>query len=144
MKKYFLFIGLLLMAVVSGCCHGGAGKAGYRKVEIARLAAEPARMLGHRLEVSGQLQNLGTNYFADLNLVLMDKEGRSIAVSAWLPLSVPPPRPGSDPRNRPALISDLLGKEVRLQGVWEKQTTEGGEKYTFRVEKHEIIIEGGR
>jgi len=143
MKRHPLFIWFFILTLAGGCCHGGA-RAGYHKVGIDKLTAEPFGMMGRRIEVRGVLQNLGTNYFTDLKLVLMNKEGQSIPVSAWLPLSVPPPRPGSDPKNRPALISDPLGREVKLFGVWEKQEAGDGGKYFLRVEKHEIIMEGER
>ncbi|HBE73806.1 MAG TPA: hypothetical protein DDW31_06965 [candidate division Zixibacteria bacterium] len=124
---------------LGGCCHGDKKEEGYKKIEISKLAAAPQKMEGRRLSVSGRLENAGGNYFTDLRPALRDGKGGEIAVNAWLPLGVPPPRPGDTGRDRPRLMSDLLGKKVRLSGVWEK--TESG--HALRVES-DIIIEEER
>jgi hypothetical protein len=94
-------------------------------------------MEGRRIAVEGILENAGANYFTDLRPVLRDGRGGEIPVNAWLPLSVPPPRTGDSGRNRPRLMSDLLGRRVRLSGVWQK----AGSGYALSVEKDETIKE---
>lgn len=131
-------LALLAAAALAGCCHGREGSKSYKKVELSALAAEPAKMEGRRVEAEGTLENAGGNYFNDLRPVLRDGRGGEIAVGAWLPLGVPPPRSGGQAAKRPRLMSDLLGKKVRLSGVWEK--TEGG--YLLRVERDKLIEEG--
>lgn len=128
---------ICLSSVLTGCCHGGTGTEGYNGMEISKLAGSPAGMEGRRVEMTGTLDNAGANYFTDLRPVLRDGRGNEIPVAAWLPLSVPPPRPGANAVSRPRLMSDLLGKRVRLSGVWEK--TDSG--HMLRVEKDELIKE---
>lgn len=130
-------LALLAAAALAGCCHGREGSNSYKKIELSALAAEPAKMEGRRVEAEGTLENAGGNYFNDLRPVLRDGRGGEIAVGAWLPLGVPPPRPGDAGRGRPRLMSDLLGKKMRLSGVWEK--AEGG--YLLRVEKDKLVEE---
>lgn len=137
MGKKIAIICLLAAAAAAGCCHGGAGSKSYKEIEISALADAPAKTAGRRVAVVGMLENAGANYFTDLRPVLRDRRGGEIAVNAWLPLSVPPPRP-EGPAVRPRLMSDLLGKRVRLEGVWER--AEGG--YRLMVEKGNTIEEG--
>jgi len=106
-------------------------------MDIIELSAGPAAKAGERLSLTGVLENAGANYFTDLRPVLRDGRGNEVAVAAWLPISVPPPRPGGPAAARPRLMSDLLGKRVRLSGVWER--SDAG--YALRVEKDEIIKE---
>jgi hypothetical protein len=137
MRESFAITCLLAAAAaMAGCCHGGAGSQNYKKIDISELAAGPAKMEGRQVAVEGVLENAGANYFTDLRPVLRDGRGGEIPVNAWLPLSVPPPRPG-EAGHRPRLTSDLLGKRVRLWGVWEK--SDAG--YALRVEKDETIKE---
>ncbi len=128
---------LAAAAALAGCGHGRAGSKSYKLIDISALAAEPAGMAGRRVSVEGTLENTGANYFTDLRPVLRDGRGGEIPVSPWLPLSVPPPRAGAAAGNRPRLMSDQLGKRLRLWGVWEK--TDSG--YALRVEKDETIKE---
>lgn len=138
MREPRIFGGILALAVaMAGCCHGGAGPQSYKKIDISALAAEPSKMEGRRVSVEGTMENAGGNYFTDLRPVLRDGRGGEVPVNAWLPLSVPPPRPVGNDRNRPRLMSDLLGKRVRLSGIWEKAET----GHALRVEKDEIIKE---
>ena len=132
---------LLLAAAVFGlvlgsCCHTPEKDAqDYRKLTIERLAKSPKKYLDQRVEVTGQLRNAGSNYFNDLKLVLEDEAGRSLAVQPWLPLSVPPPRPGRDPGQRPRLISDYLGTIVTIKGSW----TSGDQGYLLKVDQAEAF-----
>lgn len=136
-KKIAILCLLAAAAAMAGCCHGGAGSKTYKKIDVSKLAAGPAEMEGRRVSVDGVLENAGANYFTDLRPVLRDGRGGEIPVNAWLPLSVPPPRPGGNDRNRPRLMSDLLGKRLRLSGVWKKADS----GYALRVEKDETIRE---
>lgn len=138
MRRKIAFIWLLAAAAtMAGCCHGGAGSKAYKKIDISQLATEPVKMEGRRVSVQGVLDNAGANYFTDLRPVLRDGRSGEIPVNAWLPISVPPPRPGDSGRNRPRLMSDLLGKRVKLSGTWER--AESG--YALKVEKYEIFKE---
>lgn len=128
---------VLAAAALAGCCHGGSKSDTYKKIEISKLASSPADYGGRPVSVAGTLENAGANYFTDLRPVLRDGKGGEIPVAAWLPQSVPPPRPGVNVGKRPRLISDLLGKRVRLLGVWEKADS----GYLLRVDKDEIIKE---
>jgi hypothetical protein len=61
--------------------------------------------------------NLGTNYFTDAKFAL-NVSGRYIEVSPWLPLEVAT-CPQGEQCNRPAVMSDLLGKEMEAYGTIE-------------------------
>ncbi len=120
----------MLLAIV-GCRQ--ALKAGeVNNLKIKQLARQPALYTEIQVKVKGRLENTGTNYFTDMKLTLADGKGNQIRVLPWLPISVPPPRPGG-PRIRPALQSDFLGKQVLLTGRWVKQD----EGYALQVEKAE-------
>lgn len=88
------------------------------KVSIAELAAQPERFLDRFVEVTGQLVNGGRSYFDDLRPLLRDGQGHEIAVTPWLPLEVPAPRPGQPPESRPHVMSEFLAVDVALTGVW--------------------------
>jgi hypothetical protein len=127
-----------LVALTAGCCKrqacGGAGPA----ASVPELAGSPAGFLDRTVTVAGLLSNAGGNYFTDLRLVLSDG-GSSAAVRPWLPLEVPPRRPGAG-TSRPAVLSDYLGKKVRITGCLRKE----GTGYVLEVQQADIIAEGGK
>jgi hypothetical protein len=115
----WLIIGPLLV-LAAGCCRQGLGTVRPYKLSLSELAGDPGRYAGKLIEVKGELNNSGANYFTDLQLTLGDGRGNSIRVQPWLPVEVPPARPGGG-KNRPALISDYLGKKLKLAGKWVKR-----------------------
>jgi len=109
------------------------------QVALKELAAQPSRRLKTTVQVTGILENQGTNYFSDLRVVLKDAEGGFIHVRPWLPLSLPPrppaPQAPSGPGKRPDVLSDFLGKRVELTGVVEKgNLRRAGEVYYLEVQ----------
>ena len=132
MKKYSVWLVIASLIVAAGCCRQGLGKSKPVKLKLSQLSASQDKYADKLILVKGELNNSGTNYFTDLKITLSDGQGNSIRVQPWLPTSVPPPRPGG-PRNRPALISDFLGKKLRLSGKWVRQE----EGFILQVEKAE-------
>jgi hypothetical protein len=131
-----LLLAAAISLALSGCCHSPESPAAdYKKISIEKLVKSPKKHLERRVEVTGQLRNAGSNYFNDLKLVLEDEAGRSLAVQPWLPLSVPPPRPGRDPGQRPRLISDYLGAIITIKGSW----TSGDRGYLLKVDQAEAF-----
>ena len=122
---------------LAGCCkRQSAGGGAAQSVTLARLARDPAALQGQNISVIGRLRNAGGNYFTGLRLELADNAGAAVAVRPWLPLEVPPARPGAA-GNRPAVLSDYLGKNVRITGCWGKE----GSHYELEVQQAEIITE---
>ena len=132
MKNYSIWLIIASLIVAAGCCRQGLGTVKPFKLELSQLSANREKYADKLILVKGELNNSGTNYFTDLKITLSDGQGNSIRVQPWLPTSVPPPRPGG-PKNRPALISDFLGKKLRLLGKWVKQD----EEFVLQVEKAE-------
>ncbi|MBI4725811.1 hypothetical protein HY768_01065 [candidate division TA06 bacterium] len=132
MKKYSVWLIVVSLLISAGCCRQGLGTVKPFKLKLFELSANQEKYADKLIEVKGELNNSGTNYFTDLKITLGDGQGNSIRVQPWLPISVPPPRPGG-PRNRPALISDYLGKKLRLLGKWVRQD----EGFILQVEQAE-------
>lgn len=120
----------------AGCCKRQTCDRAAAAVSVAALAGRPATYLDRTVIVTGRLDNAGANYFTDLRIVLSDSSGAALAVQPWLPASVPPPRPGM-PAKRPAVLSDYLGKTVKLTGCLRKQ----GDAASFEVQQADIIAE---
>ena len=122
---------------LGGCCkRQAAGGGTVRVITPAQLAEHPAAQRDKCLIVSGRLRNAGANYFTDLRLELYDGTGAAIAVKPWLPLELPPQRAGAA-GSRPAVLSDYLGKNVRITGCWKKDES----RYELEVQQAEIITE---
>jgi len=138
MSKITGLAAILFALSAISCCHQKTVvPAGTTlKVEIEVIAKDPAKFSDRLLETEGVLKNAGGNYFTDLRLVLTGKNGGEIEVTAWAPLEVPPPRPGPSRPRRPKVMSDFLGKKIKLTGRLEVQP----EKIILRVEKAEEII----
>jgi hypothetical protein len=95
--------------------------------------------VGKTVEVTGQLTNIGTDYFTDLQVALRDQHGNAVYVIPWLPLAYPPMPPGAA-RERPPALSDYLDKHVKLTGMLERTDLKGvGEVYALRVGSAEKI-----
>ncbi|MCU0607042.1 MAG: hypothetical protein MUF78_06410 [Candidatus Edwardsbacteria bacterium] len=120
----------------AGCCKRQSCDRGAAPVSVAALAAAPATYADRTVAVTGILGNAGGNYFTDLRVVLTDSTGTALSVQPWLPTSVPPPRPGG-PRPRPAVLSDYLGKTVKLTGCLRRD----GDALSFEVQQAEIVME---
>ncbi|MDO9391961.1 MAG: hypothetical protein Q7U71_09345 [bacterium] len=132
MRKFLIITMAAAVMLSAGCCRQGLGNSKPFKLKLSQLTADQEKYADKLIAVKGELSNAGANYFTDLKVTLSDGQGNSIRVQPWLPISVPPPRPGG-PRNRPALISDYLGKTLRLVGKWVKQD----EGFILQVEKAE-------
>jgi hypothetical protein len=129
--SFWLVIGCLVLA--SGCCRQGLGTVKPIKLSLSELIRNQEKYGDKLIRVKGELVNSGTNYFTDLKIALGDGRGGSIQVQPWLPLEVPPARPGGQ-KKRPALLSDYLGRQVRLTGKWVKQ--DGG--FALQVDQAEL------
>jgi len=142
--RYVAALLWVLAAADLPLANGRVGQAGAERneaaaVSVRALAETPEAYFGRRIEVSGQLENAGTNYFTDLRVVLEDSEGNAIYVTPWLPLEFPPSPPGVS-RPRPPTLSDYLGKRVKLVAILEHTTFKGiGEVYSLRVKSAAII-----
>jgi len=132
MRKYLIITMTAALLLSAGCCRQGLGTVKPFKLKLSQLSANQDKYADKLILVKGELNNSGTNYFTDLKITLSDGQGNSIRVQPWLPTSVPPPRPGGS-KNRPALISDFLGKKIRLLGKWVRQD----EGFVLQVEKAE-------
>jgi len=137
MNKFQIAIPLLLgMIILNGCCHGpkSGGKV-FIKATIKQLSEKPNKYQNKSVEITGYLRNAGVNYFTDIRLVLEDGSGNAISVRPWVPLGVPPPRPGVEKRPRPKVMSDYLGKKLLIKGLW--QAEEG--KHILMVDEAVIL-----
>jgi len=132
MKKYSVWLIVVSLLIAAGCCRQGLGTVKPYRLSLSELTRDQGKYGGKLVQVKGVLSNSGINYFTDLKITLNDGQGNSIRVQPWLPLSVPPPRPGG-PRDRPALLSDYLGKTIRLVGKWVRQE----EGFVLQVEQAE-------
>ena len=130
MKRIEFWLLIVPLVFTAGCCRPGLGTTRPYKLSLSELAGNQEKYADKLVQVKGDLGNAGDNYFTDLKVTLSDGQGNSIRVQPWLPISVPPPRPGG-PRSRPALLSDYLGKALKLTGKWVKQ--EGG--YILQVDQ---------
>lgn len=104
------------------------------EASVEELLRDPERFADVPVELQGTLHNRGTDYFRDLRPMLLSQEGAEIAVTPWLPLEVPVPRPGSNPP-RPALMSDFLGRDVVLEGTL--QGRQGA--FALHVDRAEVV-----
>ncbi len=132
-------LGLILCTLtMASCCHRGAAPSGAPVVlTVEQIAKQPKKYSGRTVQTAGILKNAGGNYFTDLRLVLAGYDGGEIAVAAWAPLEVPPPRPGPNRPQRPRVMSDFLGRRMLLTGRMEDQDG----KTILRVEKAEEIFD---
>jgi hypothetical protein len=96
----------------------GAEDTGAASVSLEVLVGNPEGYVGKAVQVTGTLENAGSNYFTDLRVQLRDDQGHAIAVQPWLPTALPPgpKRPGVTP---PPTLSTYMGKRVDLTAVVE-------------------------
>jgi hypothetical protein len=134
MQKFLIITMTVAFLLSAGCCRQGLGTVKPIKLSLSQLTGNQEKYADKLIAVKGELINSGTNYFTDLNITLGDGKGNSIRVQPWLPLEVPPARPGGY-KNRPALLSDYLGKKVRLSGRWVKQE----ERFILQVDRADQI-----
>lgn len=83
-------------------------------IDLRALLERADELLNHTVIVRGYLRNRGADYFSDLQTILEDAEGRAVRVDPWLPLEIPPPRPGARIGQRPRVLGDFLDKDVIL------------------------------
>jgi len=107
-------------------------------ISLERLINEPKKFVGKRVTVIGKLENLGENYFRNLRAFLIDEKGKKIFIKPWVPLEVPPPR---NEEKRPFVMSDFLGKKVKLIGIYQKDVKDLFPQvdFYFQVESAEIL-----
>ena len=133
MRKLPIITMTVAFLLSAGCCRQGLGTVKPIMLSLSQLTGNQKKYAHKLITVKGELNNSGTNYFTDLKITLGDGKGNSIRVQPWLPLEVPPARPGG-PKTRPALLSDFLGKQVRLTGKWMKQD----EGFILQVDQAEL------
>jgi len=133
MRPLIVFVCIVLST--AGCCKRQVCDSKVPMATVSRLAAQPASFLDRTVTVNGLLRNAGGNYFTDLRLELSDGAA-AVVVQSWLPLEVPPMRTGAG-GNRPAVLSDYLGKKVKITGCLRKD----GEIFLLEVQQAEIIAE---
>jgi hypothetical protein len=96
---------------------------------IRELTEKPHRFTEQTVTVKGRLKFIGRNYFSDPTpqFVVEDGENHQVPVAPWLPLEiVPSPPDRSFPLDRrPKVMSDYLGKELRVTGK-------------FRLKQHRV------
>ncbi len=134
--KRILAVACLALVLAGGCRRQTAGRGAPQPATVAQLSRDAAAWRDRCVTVSGRLGNAGGNYFTDLRLELADSTGAAVAVKPWLPLELPPPRPGA-PRQRPAVLSDYLGKRVTIRACLRRDT----EPSYLEVQSIEIITE---
>ncbi len=109
----------------------------------SEVVANEDTLNGKHVIVEGLLQNKGRNLFIDRRLVLIDASGdskASLPVKEWLPFEVPPNSSGQD--QRPAILSDYLGKKVVLEGTIKDDVLRGfGQVKYLQVESARIVEE---
>jgi hypothetical protein len=134
----------IMVLIVAACAGSPSGaseseSADVRSASVASIAEAPMTYVGKTVEVTGQLTNIGTDYFTDLQVALRDQHGNAVYVIPWLPLAYPPMPPGAA-RERPPALSDYLDKHVKLTGMLERTDLKGvGEVYALRVGSAEKI-----
>ncbi len=89
--------------------------------DVPRLLAEGDQVLGKPIRIEGVLENAGSNYFTDRQIVLRAKDGARVPVQPWLPLTA---APGGGSGGQPVL-TNYLGKSVRLEAVLEEAPMKG-------------------
>ena len=105
-------------------------------ITIRSLVESPDIYLNRIVRVRGKLENLGTNYFADLRIVLRAQDtsdGSFVYVRPWLPVELPPLPPGST-RKPPPTMARYLGKKVELVALF----TRGALKQAGKVNLLEV------
>jgi hypothetical protein len=133
--RYRILVIAACALAAGACCKRQACNSSVPAVSVTKLTERPAGYLGRTVTVNGLLRNAGGNYFTDLRLELSD--GRAaVVVQPWLPLEVPPMRTGAG-GNRPPVLSDYLGKKVKITGCLRKD----GEIFLLEVQQAEIIAE---
>jgi hypothetical protein len=134
---------LLLWAFAGTACAAEkaspSGPESNAVVTVQSLATEAQRFLGQTIRVRGTLENAGSNYFTDLRVQLRDGKGHSVAVSPWLPTSLPPgpKQPGA---SQPQTLSAFLGKQVELVAeVQHGEMAKAGTVYFLKVKTAELV-----
>jgi M6 family metalloprotease-like protein len=110
----------------------GEAAEGAVSVTIAELIKNPSAYVGKKLRVTGRMENAGSNYQTDLRPVLKEPDGdRSVPV-VWPGVPGGIVRPPGTARQRPAVTSDYLGKDVEVIATYEESTGRDG-KPTLRL-----------
>jgi hypothetical protein len=103
-------------------------------VSIEAVAENPEAYLGRTLQLTGMLENRGTNYFTDLDLVIHDERGHFVRVRPWLPLETAPGSQGS-------VLSQFLDRRVALAGVLVREPLRNvGATYLLEVEEATLVV----
>jgi hypothetical protein len=114
-------------------CDGvtGPGESATASIEI--VAGNPEAFLGKTVQLTGRLENRGTNYFTDMELAITDEDGHFVRVRPWLPLEV---AQGNSQRT----LSQFLERPVALTGVMVRDSLQGvGETYLLEVDSAVLL-----
>jgi M6 family metalloprotease-like protein len=93
-------------------------------LDVGDVAHGLPQLAGQTVTVRGTLQISAGNYFRNPHFVLSDDQGNRVSVSPWLPLEVPPVRPGSSIQGKPLTMKDFLGHTVALTGTVQLDATD--------------------
>ena len=128
-----------IMVTVSVACATAQLAAGQQtQVTVSELTAKPGSFEGTDVKVIGKLTSEG-NYFSRSRKFLLvddDVQERRVEVTAWLPLSAPPPR--SDTDKQPTTMADYLDKRVELRGCLRRRA-ESPREWRFEVKSARIV-----
>jgi peroxiredoxin len=116
---------LVLQQALRACAADPAGldECLTRRVGLAELARNPKRFEGTAIRTGGLLAPATATYFPQGRFLLTNGQDR-VAVSAWLPLEVTPSPPHLKKKPAKAVMSDLLGRYVSIEG---RVRLEGGQ-----------------
>src|SRR5690242_10160945 len=95
-----------------------------QRVEISTLRTNGSNYTDQPVTVVGQLPLASANYMKDARFVVIDAAGNDVAVTAWLPLEIPPAPRGRDTK-RPATMRDFLNTTVIVTGIFRSTTARG-------------------
>lgn len=105
---------------------------------VKEVLLNPSLYVGKEIILVGMLVNEGNHYFINPKFVLKDEEGNVLDTNAWVPLEVPPLKPGSS-LERPMVMSDYLNKKLRLRGELISEPRDLKVYYYFKVRSAEFI-----
>lgn len=147
--KFFMLFLFLLYSVVDHTAQGFSRPeidremSSVENVSMRQLIENKESFLGKEIRVTGNLENIGKNYFTDLKVVLRnpdEENGDFIYVRPWLPLEFPTLPPGAPSSKRPDTLSKYLGQTVELIGLFNKGNLKHvGEVRLLEVESAKIL-----
>ena len=101
---------------------------------LAAVNQSPDSFTHKLVQLSGVIENVGSNYFTDQRLVFTDQTGRSIPVQLSAPVEVPPAQTIQQQKHSPKTVSSYLDKPVVVTGSIDVTEVKGqGKTYVFRA-----------